>query len=231
MKMFFDIGANRGEATLVALNQGFDKVIALEPAPRMFALLGANFLQDDRVVPVKLAVSDVQGEKIEFYECGNGILNQGDGSSTTELFWLTDEKSRAAGIEYRVVNAVTCTMDWLIEQYGLPSLVKIDVEGGESRVIAGLSHKPERLCFEWHLEYMDKHIADLKKLAEVNGYTEYALQYITYHLEEPSEYRSIQDADNIYDWISETKDAWESGGWITGGQLNNRADVGMIWVR
>lgn len=232
MKLFFDVGANRGEATWIALNTyGFDKVIAFEPAPRMYKLLAENYFYDQRVVPLKVAVSDVGNETIEFYECGNGELNQGDGSSTMELSWIKGEDSRIKDIEYRTVRANTCTIDWAIEQYGIPHLVKIDVEGGESKVIAGMSYKPERLCFEWHIEHMDRHVEDLKRLAKINGYTEYALQYITHHLLEPTEYRPISEADSIYNWLDETRDAWQSSGWIEGGHLRQQADVGMIWVR
>lgn len=231
MALFFDIGANRGEATEVALKMGFDRVIALEPAPRMYSLLTKNFFNNPKVTPLKLAVLDVQDEEIEFYECGNGELNQGDGSSTTEISWLTDGISRVTGMDYRTVTANTCTVDWLVEQYGVPTLIKIDVEGGESRVIAGMSCRPARLCFEWHLEYMDKHIADLKRLAEVNGYTEFALQYITHHLLEPTEYRPISEADSIYSWIEETKSDWQYNGWILAGGYTQQANVGMIWVR
>jgi hypothetical protein len=91
--------------------------------------------------------------------------------------------------------------------------------------------KTEKLCFEWHLEYMDKHIADLKRLAEVNGYTEFALQYITHHLLEPTQYRPISEADSVYSWINETKYEWSIGGWIHAGKYTPQADVGMIWVR
>jgi len=231
MTLLFDIGANRGEAVNSALQMGFDKVIALEPAPRMYLLLEENFKGDERVVPLKLAVCDTQDEEIEFYECGNGVYGQGDGSSTTELSWLTDGVSRVTGMSYRTVQATTCTVDWLAEQYGVPDLIKIDVEGGESRVIAGMTCKPERLCFEWHLEYMDKHVADLKRLAEVNGYTEFALQYITHHLLEPTQYRPISEADSVYSWIDETKYDWGNGGWIHAGKYTPQANVGMIWVK
>lgn len=232
MPLLFDIGANRGEATWAGLTQyGFTKVVALEPAPRMYPLLAKNYFYDTRVIPLKFAVSDILFEDIEFYECGNGELNQGDGSSTTEINWIEGDDSRIRGIEYRAVKAVTCTVDWLVEQYGLPDLVKIDVEGGESRVIAGMTCKPKKLCFEWHLEHIDRHIEDLKKLAKINGYTEFALQYITHHLLEPEEYRPISEADSLHDWIASTKDWWQSSGWISGGTYRQPADVGMIWVR
>lgn len=231
MRLCFDIGANRGHATMAALEQGFDKVIALECAPRMFPLLCFNFFYDTRVIPLKFAVTDEMDQVIEFYECGNGEFNMGDGSSTTELYWLTDPKSRVAGMEYRTVRATTCTIDWLIEQYGNPELVKIDIEGGEHRILQSMKGHPEKVAFEWHLEFLNEYIADVKKLAKENGYKEYALQYITHHMLEPTEYRPIEDIDNIYEWIEETKPAWESGGWLEAGGYNVNADVGMIWVK
>lgn len=229
--LFFDIGANRGEATEKALKIGYDKVIALECAPRMYPLLAKNFFNDTRVVPLKFAVTDKMDQQIEFYECGNGEINQGDGSSTTELSWLTDPKSRVAGMSYRTVRAQTCTIDWLIEQYGVPDLVKIDVEGGEHKIIQTLSYKPKQIAFEWHLEFLDDYIKDVEKLDKYNGYKEFALQYITHHLEEPTEYRPIEEIQNIYDWIEKTKSAWENNGWLDAGGYNPKADVGMIWVR
>ena len=231
MRICFDIGANRGHATQAALDLGFDKVIALECAPRMFPLLALNFLNDSRVVPLKLAVTDEMNKIIEFYECGNGEFNMGDGSSTTELYWLTDPKSRVAGMQYRTVTANTCTIDHLIEKYGTPELVKIDIEGGEHKILQSMKGHPEKIAFEWHLEFLDDYINDVKKLAKENGYKEYALQYITHHLLEPTEYRPIEDIDKIYDWIADTKEAWESGGWQESGGYNIHADVGMIWIR
>jgi FkbM family methyltransferase len=65
--LLFDIGANRGDAVVAGLDKGFDKIIALEPAPQMFYLLYNNFKHDERVIPLKYAVSSSNNEKIEFY--------------------------------------------------------------------------------------------------------------------------------------------------------------------
>ena len=83
--LLFDIGANRGDAVVAGLQRGFDKIIALEPAPKMFFMLHNNFRDDHRVIPLKFAVSDSNDEKIEFYECVE------DGLSTIEKSWLTGE--------------------------------------------------------------------------------------------------------------------------------------------
>lgn len=225
-RLLFDIGANRGDATACGLQKGFDKIIALEPAPKMFSLLVRAYIYNPKVVPLKFAVSDSNGEQIEFYECVE------DGLSSIEKGWLTDPSMPYNGKEFRTIKAVTCTMDWLIEQYGLPDLVKIDVEGAESLVLAGLTLKPKNICLEWSMPTLDQHIEQLRRLKEVNGYTEYCLQYITPYLDEPSfKYRPINDPEELRDWIAETQEWWETVGWKEYGHLRPTADVGMLWVR
>ena len=77
---------------------------------------------------------------------------------------------------------------------------------------------------------VDEHIKQLEKLRDVNGYTEFALQYITYHLLEPIEYRSLSLAKTLPNWIEQTKDWWEKEEWMKYGERST-ADVGMIWVK
>jgi FkbM family methyltransferase len=80
----FDIGANRGDFTLAALAQGY-RVIALEPAPRVFSALVGNFIYNPHVTPLRMAVSGSNDQTIEFFEA------EEDGLSTMNLDWLTDE--------------------------------------------------------------------------------------------------------------------------------------------
>lgn len=222
--LLFDIGANRGDAVIAGLQKGFDKIIALEPAPKMFFMLYHNFKNDSRVIPLKFAVSNSNNESIEFYECVE------DGLSTIEKSWLTGEGALYNGKDFRTIKSITCTIDYLVEKYGIPDLVKIDVEGAESQVFGGMTCKPKKLCFEWSLFTLDQHIEQLKKLKEINGYTEFALQYITDHLVEPTNYRPISEFENLPKWIEDTKDDWENGGWKEY-NLRPTADVGMIWVK
>lgn len=224
--LIFDIGANRGDATTAALDKGYKKVIAVEPAPKMFSLLARRFIYDSRVTPLKFAVSDTNNEIIEFYECVE------DGLSSTEKSWLTDPSMPYNGKPYRTVSAITCTLDWLMEQYGNPDLIKIDVEGSESQVLTGLTKKPKAICLEWTIETIDQHVEQLERLKKVNGYKEYCLQYITPYLDHPSFiYRNIENPSELKDWIAETQDWWTTIGWKQEGNLRPTADVGMIWVR
>ena len=224
-KMFFDIGANKGDATWAALHlKGFNKVIALEPAPKVFYNLVFNYKDDPRVIPYRLAASDSTGSVVDFYECIE------DGLSTLNEEWLTADTARYKGKKYETIKATTVKLDDLIYEYGTPELIKIDVEGGEDLVFAGYTGKASKLCFEWTLEDVPKHIKQLERLSMVNGYTEYALQYIEHHLDEPTEYRPITKARELPKWIKETAPDWENEGWKAAG-LRQAADAGMIWVR
>jgi FkbM family methyltransferase len=223
--LLFDIGANRGDAVVAGLNKGFDKIIAVEAAPIVFRELVLNFLYNPKVVPIRFAVSENNWDVVEFYECVE------DGLSTIEKAWLTDPNLPYAGKKYRTIEVTTCTIDWLAEQYGLPDLVKIDVEGAESQVFAGMTCKPKQLAFEWSIQTIDQHVKQLERLRDVNGYTEYALQYITHHLDEPDEYLPLTKADKLPNWIDATKKWWTDGGWREQGALRPTADVGMLWLR
>lgn len=223
--LLFDIGANRGDAVVAGLNFGFGKIIAVEAAPKMYSLLVRNFLYEPKVIPLRFAISDKNDERVEFYECVE------DGLSSLEKGWLTDPNMPYHGKQFKTIEVTTCTLDFLIEKYGNPDLVKIDVEGAESQVLAGLTKKPKNLSFEWTINTLDEHIEQLRRLKDVNGYTEYALQYITHHLASPDEYRKLKDPEDLRQWILDTRDWWMSKGWVEQGALRQTADVGMIWVR
>ena len=226
-KLFFDVGANRGDATAVALSAGYSTVVALEPAPIIFDTLVNTYGKDDRVICLDLAVSDADDEVVTFYEA------EEDGLSTLNVDWLTGEGARYQGKPFHEVTAKTVTMDSLISEYGLPDLVKIDVEGAEDWVLRGLTLKPQNLTLEWHVEELPKVFEMLCRLRDVNGYSEYGLQYITHHIHAPREYRTLTGVtlESLYGWHHEMKGPWESGGWIEEGRLRPSADAGMVWVR
>ena len=139
--ILFDIGANRGDATYVGLQQGY-KVIALEPAPRIYKQLVSNFIYNPDVIPLKFAVSDNDNQSIEFYECDE------DGLSTIEKSWLTDKNMPYHDKTYRTIKVNTITIDSLAKIYGNPDLIKIDVEGAEWNVFKGMTQKYNKLTFE-----------------------------------------------------------------------------------
>jgi FkbM family methyltransferase len=222
--LLFDIGANRGDAVLAGLQKGYD-VIAVEPAPRVFAQLVKNFIYNPRVTPVRYAISDKDYDYIEFYECVE------DGLSTTNLDWLTKEGMPYAGKPYRTTKVTTITIDTLADKFGVPDLIKIDVEGGEWSVLRGMKRKYSKLAMEWTFELLNEHDKQCDYLYKL-GYREVAPQYIVPHLEEPSEWFELlpNNKDQMLIWHQSTSDEWIDGGWQVAG-LRPTADVGMLWFR
>lgn len=217
----FDIGANRGDFTIAALARGYS-VVALEPAPRVFAELVRNFIYNPNVTPLRFAVSGSDYERVEFFEA------EEDGLSTLNPEWLTNEDMPYAGKPYRTISATTITLDTLAVKYGVPDLVKIDVEGAEWHVFKGLSSKMGTITFEWTWATWVEHLEQLKYL-EHGGYTEVAPQFIEHHCEQPDKWFDIKSFD-LGLWHERNKDLWEQGYWKKAG-LRPTADVGMLWVR
>jgi len=221
--ILFDIGANRGDATIAGLAKGY-KVLALEPAPRIFGQLVKNFIYESGVIPLKMAVSDVDNSTVEFYEADE------DGLSTLNKDWLTSETMPYAGKPYRTIKVNTITLDTLAATYGEPDLIKIDVEGAEWSVFKGMSKKYGTVTFEWTDVTLDEHQKQLEYLASL-GYTEVAPQFILQHLREPfdTHWHPIEGFD-LKAWVKEAAPYWVGGAWKEA-MLRPTADVGMVWVR
>ena len=223
--LMFDVGANRGDATLAALKLGY-KVIALEPGPRVYAELVKNFVYNPDVIPLRLAVSDQDNHRVKFYEADE------DGLSTLNRDWLTRETLPYAGKTYREIEVNTITMDSLADKYGNPDLIKIDVEGGEWSVFNGMTRNyGGTIAFEWTLQTLTDHEDQLDYLYGL-GYRSVAPQYIENHLQEPTQWYDLMPHNKrqLLAWHQTTSDEWVDGGWKKSG-LRPTADVGMCWVR
>lgn len=219
--MLFDIGANRGDACFAALNRGFTKVVALEPAPRIYRELVRNFIYSP-VIPVKMAVSNTNNERVEFYEA------EEDGLSTLNKDWLTSDTLPYNGKPFRITAVNTITMDRLVEIYGTPDLTKIDVEGAEWSVFNGMTKHHGMLTFEWTDVTIGEHEQQLEYLQSL-GYTEVGPQFITHHLEEPKQWYPLKGF-RLGEWVFDNSLEWKETGWKEAG-LRPTADVGMCWVR
>ena len=223
--LLFDIGANRGDATLAGINKGFDKIIAVEAAPTVFRELVGRFLYVSGVVAVLSAVSDKYCERVEFYEA------EEDGLSTLNKDWLTSEDMPYNGKPYKTITVNTTTIDTLVNTFGEPDLIKIDVEGAEWSVLKGMSMKYGVIALEWTINTLKEHEKQLEFLYTL-GYREFAPQFIVNHLDEPSQWYPLEEdmSTKLAEWVAISSEDWINGGWKEAG-LRPTADVGMLWVR
>jgi FkbM family methyltransferase len=131
----FDIGANHGQTTEKLLRPGC-KVIAVEPGVENVEVLKMKFKHNPSVTVVSKGVSD-KDEILPFY------FNKTQNRSSSFI----EKWNQGAECHYSV--RVT-TLDKLIEKFGRPQFIKIDVEGFELRVLKGLTQRVPSLSFSYH---------------------------------------------------------------------------------
>jgi FkbM family methyltransferase len=133
----FDVGANIGYPTILFSHAVgvAGKILALEPSPRAFRHLQRTVSGQFNVECVNLAASDHEGEAL-FYET--------ESLDTSSLQPVSKVEPYSVG---------TTTLDQLVDRFGAPAFVKIDVEGHEPFVFKGMEHlfqrdSPPMLLFE-----------------------------------------------------------------------------------
>jgi len=143
--LVFDIGAHAGNRVRAFASLGC-RVVAVEPQPDFTWLLRKLFQRSSDVVIVEAAVSDAIGHRML------SLSERTPTVTTLESAWR-DARARDpdfAGVRWnRRIEIETITLDLLIERFGTPAFVKIDVEGSEPAVLAGLTHALPALSFEY----------------------------------------------------------------------------------
>lgn len=134
----FDVGANGGEVARM-FSCHFDEVFAFEPAEESFRHLRAT--APPNVAAFWIAISDHSGS-VRLREAAEAIAT---GQLVTE-----DSLGWGETLGYRDVPC--STLDVAAELFGVPDLVKIDVEGHELRVLAGAKDLIAAQRTRWMIE-------------------------------------------------------------------------------
>jgi FkbM family methyltransferase len=156
--LVFDVGANVGEYTRCFVGLGAERVIAVEPSPQCVNKL-RSICNARRVTVVPCAV----GPEASFATLH---LNVYEEMATVSEEWvrLTQASSRLQDMKWEgSIEVPVVTLNSLIEQYGKPDFIKIDVEGYESHVLDGLATAPPVLAFEFNPEWLNDTVACLQK--------------------------------------------------------------------
>lgn len=201
IKLCFDIGANVGHWSLQNINK-YDKIIAVEACEDTFnKLVQIIDNNKDIIIPLNYAVCDSTEETIKFYSCESHVL------STLNEKWLKGGESRF-NVNYTETICKTISIDKLVELYGIPELIKIDVETAEYECLKSMKKKYNTVCFEWASEFLDIVFNCLNYLYKL-GYRKF---YVQINNDEytfrPNTYYDIDNAKEI---LSRTTPRYEWG--------------------
>lgn len=193
--LVFDIGAHAGNhvRAFAALRC---RVIAVEPQQDFASLLRLMFARRQNVVIIQAAVAESAGHtRLSVSERTPTVTTAADA-------WRAARAGEPdfAGVRWDApVEVETTTLDLLIDRFGVPTFIKIDVEGSEPAALAGLTQAVRALSFEYLPRALDQVRTCVDRLMALG------------------DYRFNRSSGESYELAEET--------WLTGQELLQRMDA------
>jgi FkbM family methyltransferase len=161
--LYFDVGANLGNRIEPVLEIG-GRVVAVEPQDVCYKYLVRKF--GKKIILIKKGLADKVGTR-EFFVSNVHVTS----SFSTEWIESVKQSGRFKQREWsKKVRMEMTTLDELIQEYGVPAFIKIDVEGFELEVLQGLSTPIPVISFEYTVPELTNRLIDcIKRIHEVNS--------------------------------------------------------------
>jgi FkbM family methyltransferase len=143
--LVFDVGAHVGDRTAAFRRLGA-RVVAVEPQPALVRTLRLLYGRDPKVQIEAAAV----GRKAGMISLRLNLDNPTVATASADFV-----RSAAGAPGWhdqawtRSIDVPLTTLDELIARHGLPSFIKLDVEGFEAEALAALTRPPPALSFEF----------------------------------------------------------------------------------
>jgi len=164
--LVFDVGAHAGNRVRALRVLGC-RVVAVEPQPDFVHLLRLLFGRSSGVEIVEAAVAERAGRTTL------AVSDRTPTVSTLAAAWR-DERARDADFSRvrwnRRIEVEVTTLDALVARFGRPRFVKVDVEGSEPAVLAGLSTTVPVVSFEYLTSALDAVEQCARRLTELGPY-------------------------------------------------------------
>jgi FkbM family methyltransferase len=165
--LVFDVGAHLGDRSVAFAALGA-RVVALEPQVLIGAWLRRLVGTNDRIIVRAEAVGRSRGTAML------AISRRTPTVSTLADAWRKKLPETNRGFRKvrwdDAAEVPVITLDALIEIYGLPRFCKIDVEGHEAEVLAGLSQPIPGVSVEFVSGGLEVAAACIHRLSEIGSY-------------------------------------------------------------
>jgi FkbM family methyltransferase len=192
--LVFDIGAHVGDR-IAAFRRLGARVIAAEPQPALVKTLKLIYGRDSAVTIEPVAVGRAAGE----IELKLNVDNPTVSTASDAFVAAADGAPGWAGqVWARSIRVPVTTLDALIARHGMPTFIKIDVEGFEAEALAGLTRPVAALSFEFTTIQRDVAAAAIDRCA--------ALGYVSYNAalgeSQTLVHAQWQSAEDIARWLA-----------------------------
>ena len=201
--LVFDVGAHVGDR-IASFRRLGARVVAVEPQPALARTLKLLYGRDRAVAIEAAAVGRAAGE----IDLRVNVENPTVSSASDAFIKAADGAPGWEGQRWtKTVRVPVITLDALVDRHGLPSFIKLDVEGFEVEALAGLTRPVAALSFEFTTIQRALALAGLERCAAL-GFHHYNAALGESQAFVHTEW---QDAQAIASWLAALPAAANSG--------------------
>jgi FkbM family methyltransferase len=162
----FDIGSHVGDR-IGSFRRLRARAVALEPQPLCARAIRAIYADDPHVTLIEAACGAQPGKLTLRINSANPTVS----TASADFICAADGAGGWEGQVWDNEIEVACTtLDALVAEHGAPAFAKIDVEGFEDTVLAGLSRPVLALSFEFTTIQRDVALRCLDRLTSLGPY-------------------------------------------------------------